>query len=92
MRKNKKKGFTLIEIMVAIGIAAVLTATIAPSLSSSSTSAKEKADVAVIKTLETEIVAGTQEPKVYKDAKMIASQTTENEIDLIYGINAMAIS
>lgn len=54
-KNNKKKGFTLVELIIVIAIIAILAAMAIPKLSSVRTDAKISNDVAAAKNLQTQI-------------------------------------
>lgn len=86
MRK-KRKGFTLIEVVVSIAIVGILSAIIAPSFVNTSAESKEKSDVAMVESLETEVRIGTQSTQIYKSAKELVDQTEAKELKLTYMLN-----
>ena len=51
MRKQKRKGFTLIEMLVVIAIIAILVAIIVPTISNANVKAKAAADAANLRTI-----------------------------------------
>lgn len=55
MKKFNKKGFTLIEMLVVIGIIAALVAIVIPTVTNSTEKAKEAADAASLRSLITEV-------------------------------------
>lgn len=55
MKKFNKKGFTLIEMLVVIGIIAALVAIVIPTVTNSTEQAKEAADAASLRSLITEV-------------------------------------
>ena len=67
MWKNKKKGFSLIELIIAVTILAVLAAMLVPALLSSNGTARENADEADIESLATTIQMAAQTNKIYKN-------------------------
>lgn len=86
-RKISKNGFTLIEIIVAVAILAVLAAVLAPSFFSSMLDSKEKVDAAAIENLQTTIQTSFQSSNYYKNARKIANATYDNSIMVIYQMN-----
>lgn len=65
--RKKKKGFTLIELIIVIAILAILAAVALPRLSGFTTSAKEKADIANAKTIANAVTLLMAEDKITKD-------------------------
>ena len=84
---RNKKGFSLVELIIAIAILAILGAVFAPSLMSSFQSSKEKADLAAIENLELTLQTGAQNSNIYKEAQELARKTDEDCITLVYTVD-----
>ena len=61
MRKINKKGFSLIELIVAVAILILIVAVLVPQYRQSSIKAKEKADFASVESLETAVKLALQD-------------------------------
>lgn len=57
MRRNHKKGFTLVELLVVIGIIGILAAMVLPKFTGYVDKAKEKQALSVLRSIHTEMVA-----------------------------------
>jgi type IV pilus assembly protein PilA len=82
-KKRKKKGFTLIELIVVIGIMAILAAIAIPNLSSVRENAKIKADnttAAAIKNAVNTLVADEQLPSKLTGSFTLVPATTGTTI------------
>ena len=75
-RKNKHNGFTLIEIIVAISILAILTANLVPMFKDTSESAKQNKHNAAIKTLSEQMQLWTASNKLYATNAIDANNPT----------------
>ena len=85
--KRGKKGFALIELLVAIAAVGVMSVAVVPSVMESQNSSKESSDQSGIERLETELRMGTASAEIYKDAKAIADLTEEKQIVFTYVVN-----
>jgi prepilin-type N-terminal cleavage/methylation domain-containing protein len=85
--KMNKKGFSLIEVIVAVAIMAVLAAVLVPSLMVSRNHSNEKMDKSAIKNFETSMIMAFQNNSIYKDAKSVADGTYDNTITIVCGAN-----
>lgn len=87
MWKNKKKGFSLIELIIAVTILAVLAAMLVPALLSSNGTTRENADEADIESLATTIQMAAQTNKIYKNGRLLASQSDNDTIKMVFAPN-----
>lgn len=71
MRKINKKGFSLFELIVVIGVLVAITAFLAPSFVSLSKESKEKADMTKFETMCTAFEKAMGEPEVRKELDFV---------------------
>lgn len=74
LTKKKKKGFTLVELIIVIAIIAILAAIAIPKLGSIRGTANDKADIATAKTIQTVVAAAIADGKI--TAPVTAHDTT----------------
>lgn len=85
--KTKNKGFSLIELIVAVAILSVFVVILSPSILSTTADIREKSDEAAIANLTSTIQSGTQQSAIFKDAKKVANKTKLNQVTFYYIIN-----
>ena len=86
MNKNRKKGFSLVELLIVVAILSALAAFLAPALLDSVVASREKVDKMEIVNLETTLKTAMQHNSIYKDAKQLADNTTDGTIVFIYAV------
>lgn len=87
MKTNKKRGFSLIELIVVIAILGILGVSLVPTFFHSMESSREKKDKAAIDNLQTSIQMAAQENRCYKEAKKVIEESSDRQIYLIYEPN-----
>ncbi|MCI7095336.1 MAG: type II secretion system GspH family protein [Clostridiales bacterium] len=92
MKKNNKKGFTIVELVIVIAVIAILAAVLIPTFSSVIKKAKVNNDIQLVRNLNTALAADTKEHKTmqaaldaafefgYDVAKINNTSVEENEI------------
>ena len=68
MKKNNKKGFTIVELVIVIAVIAILAAVLIPTFSSVIKKAKVNNDIQLVRNLNTALAADTKEHKTMQDA------------------------
>ena len=79
LRNRKKKGFTLIELIIVIAIIAILAAVAIPKFTSISKDAKIKSDIANAKTISNAVSALIADGKINIPAKDLNIDPTSND-------------
>ncbi len=74
MKRNDKKGFTIIELVVVIAVIAILAAVLIPTFSSIIKKAKISNDTQLVKNLNTALAADTDSHKTMTDALAAAAE------------------
>ncbi|MDU1413683.1 MAG: type II secretion system protein [Clostridium sp.] len=77
--RRKKKGFTLVEMLVVIGIIGVISAIAAPTAISKVKEAKEKTDIANAASIAMAVKAEMAEGTIEKDGKGLKPEDIANE-------------
>ena len=77
--KNKKKGFTLIELIIVIAIIAILAAVAIPKFGEVRKNAALKTDIANAKTIANAVTALIAEEKLITDATSITPLVVDND-------------
>ena len=92
MKKNNKKGFTIVELVIVIAVIAILAAVLIPTFSSVIKKAKVNNDIQLVRNLNTALATDTKEHKTmqsaldaafefgYDVAKINNTSVEENEI------------
>ena len=91
MKKNNKKGFTIVELVIVIAVIAILAAVLIPTFSSIIKKAKVNNDIQLVRNLNTALAADTKEHKTMQsaldaaaefgyDVAKINASATDNEI------------
>ena len=92
MKKNNKKGFTIVELVIVIAVIAILAAVLIPTFSSVIKKAKVNNDIQLVRNLNTALATDTKEHKTmqsaldaafefgYDVAKINNTSVDENEI------------
>ncbi len=91
MKKNNKKGFTIVELVIVIAVIAILAAVLIPTFSSVIKKAKVNNDIQLVRNLNTALATDTEEHKTMQDAldaaakfgydvAKINASATDNEI------------
>ena len=93
MRKflKNKLGLSLVELVVTITIMAILAAWLIPSLISSKHDSDIKMDKSAVESLQSAIHIASQDSDVYTQAKMLADVSSNNQVKVIYALNANGI-
>lgn len=68
MKKNNKKGFTIVELVIVIAVIAILAAVLIPTFSSVIKKAKVNNDIQLVRNLNTALATDTKEHKTMQDA------------------------
>ena len=68
MKKNNKKGFTIVELVIVIAVIAILAAVLIPTFSSIIKKAKVNNDIQLVRNLNTALATDTKEHKTMQDA------------------------
>ena len=68
MKKNNKKGFTIVELVIVIAVIAILAAVLIPTFSSVIKKAKVNNDIQLVRNLNTALAADTKEHKTMQAA------------------------
>ena len=85
MFKSKfNKGFSLVEMLVAIAIIGVLSAILIPALSGAVEESKEKSDISAVRALAPTLQISVQNNAIYNTAESIARKTTNDCITMVY--------
>ena len=76
MKKNKNKGFTLMEMLIVVGIIAVLIAIAIPVFSTQMEKSREAVDLAIIRSAYAEVLANylTGEGNLSKTVKLVQTE------------------
>ena len=91
MKKNNKKGFTIVELVIVIAVIAILAAVLIPTFSSIIKKAKVNNDIQLVRNLNTALATDTKEHKTMQsaldaaaefgyDIDKINASATDNEI------------
>ena len=91
MKRNNKKGFTIVELVIVIAVIAILAAVLIPTFSSVIKKAKVNNDIQLVRNLNTALAADTKEHKTMQaaldaaaefgyDVAKINASATDNEI------------
>jgi prepilin-type N-terminal cleavage/methylation domain-containing protein len=83
-----KKGFSLLELIVAVTILAIIAAVLAPTMTQTQYDSREKADIAALETLASTAGAASSQSHIYKDAKKLAQKTADKTITLYFKVDA----
>jgi prepilin-type N-terminal cleavage/methylation domain-containing protein len=86
--KNRKKGFSLVEIITTIAIMAVMAAVLVPNMLTSRRESNVKMDKSAIDNFTMSMVMGLQDSSIYFDAKEIADSAYDRRIVVVCGTNA----
>ena len=68
MKRNNKKGFTIVELVIVIAVIAILAAVLIPTFSSVIKKAKVNNDIQLVRNLNTALATDTKEHKTMQDA------------------------
>ena len=68
MKKNNKKGFTIVELVIVIAVIAILAAVLIPTFSSVIKKAKVNNDIQLVRNLNTALATDTKEHKTMQSA------------------------
>lgn len=68
MKRNNKKGFTIVELVIVIAVIAILAAVLIPTFSSIIKKAKVNNDIQLVRNLNTALATDTKEHKTMQDA------------------------
>ena len=74
MKKNNKKGFTIVELVIVIAVIAILAAVLIPTFSSVIKKAKVNNDIQLVRNLNTALATDTEEHKTMQDALDAAAE------------------
>ncbi len=74
MKKNNKKGFTIVELVIVIAVIAILAAVLIPTFSSIIKKAKVNNDIQLVRNLNTALATDTEEHKTMQDALDAAAE------------------
>lgn len=88
MKLNKRKGFTVVELVIVIAIIAVLAAVLIPTFAGLVRKANISKDTQLVRNLNTALATATEKPKTMYDALQIAADAGY----LVDKINASATS
>ena len=91
-RKNKHNGFTLIEIIVAISILAILTANLVPMFKDTSESAKQNKHNENIKTLTEQMQLWSANNKLYATTAIVTGNPSAPPLATIFANNALNVA
>lgn len=88
MKLNKRKGFTVVELVIVIAIIAVLAAVLIPTFAGLVRKANISKDTQLVRNLNTALATATEKPKTMHEALQIAADAGY----LVDKINASATS
>jgi prepilin-type N-terminal cleavage/methylation domain-containing protein len=87
MRKNKNKGFSLVEILVAVAVLAVLAAVLVPSLHHFTVDSRAKADKAAVGNLQSTVNMALQNSKIYNMSRAYVDESDIDQLEIVYKVN-----
>jgi prepilin-type N-terminal cleavage/methylation domain-containing protein len=87
MRKNKNKGYSLLELLIAVSVLAVISVILVPSLHHFTIASKEKADAAAVGNVQTTVHMALQSSQIYHIAKDCSPDVVDQKLTFVYVVN-----